>query len=64
MGLLVWFSYFLPEIWSLNGQSVSVLQFFPDVSERSKAVMAIYVYSSERSRSALLENGIGYYAMS
>ena len=39
------------------------LQFFADVSKKSKAVIAIYVYASESSRFALLENGIGYYAM-
>ena len=42
---------------------VSFLQFFPDVSEKSKAVILIYVNVSECSRFALLENGIGYYVM-
>ena len=42
---------------------VSFLQFFADVSKKSKAVIAIYVYVCESSRFALLENGIGYYAM-
>ena len=28
-----------------------------------KALIAIYVYASESSRFILLENGIGYYAM-
>ena len=40
---------------------VPFLQFFADVSKKSKAVIAIYVYASESSRLALLENGIGYY---
>ena len=40
---------------------VSVLQFFADVSYRSKAIS---VYASGSSRFALLENGIDYYAMS
>ena len=42
---------------------VPFLQFFAHVSEKSKAVIAIYVYASERSHFALLENGIGYYAI-
>ena len=42
---------------------VSFLQFFADISKKSKAVIAIYVYASESSRFALLENGVGYYAM-
>ena len=41
----------------------SFLQFFADVSERFKAVIAIYIYASESSRFALLQNGCGYYAM-
>ena len=43
---------------------VSFLQFFVDISKKSKAVIAIYVYASASSRFALLENGVGYYAMS
>ena len=42
---------------------VSFLQFFADISKKSKAVKAIYVYASESSRFALLENGVVYYAM-
>ena len=42
---------------------VSFLQFFADISKKSKAVIAIYIYASESSRFTLLENGIGYYAM-
>ena len=44
-------------------KAVSFLQFFADVSKKSKAVITIYAYASESSRFALLENGIGYYAM-
>ena len=39
------------------------LQFFADVSKKSKAVIAIYVYASESSCFALLENGAGYSAL-
>ena len=42
---------------------VSFLQFFANISKKSKAVIAIYVYASESSRFALLENGVGYDAM-
>ena len=40
---------------------VSFLHFFANVSNKSKAVIAVYVYTC--SRFALLENDIGYYAM-
>ena len=65
MGPFVWFSCLLPESWSLNWSMVSVLQIFPDVSKKSKAVTAIYAYAyaSERFRFALLQNGTGYYVM-
>ena len=39
------------------------LQFCADLSNKSKSVKAIYIYKSERSRHALLENGIVCYAM-
>ena len=42
---------------------VPFLQFFANVSKTSKAVVAIYVYASESFHFALLENGVGYYAM-
>ena len=42
---------------------VSFSQFFADVSKKSKTVREIYVYTSESSCFALLENGIGYYAI-
>ena len=41
----------------------SFLQFFADISKKSKAVIVIYVYASECSCFTLLENGVGYYAM-
>ena len=37
--------------------------FFANVSKKSKAVIATYVYASESSRFTLLENDIGYYAV-
>ena len=42
---------------------MSFLQFLVDVSKKPKAVIVIYVYASASSSFALLENGIGYYAM-
>ena len=39
------------------------MQFFADISKISKTVKAIYVYASESSRFAFLENGVGYYAL-
>ena len=42
---------------------VSFVQFFADISKTSKAVIAIFVYASECSRFAFLENGVGYYGM-
>ena len=42
---------------------VSFLQFFADVSKKSKAVIEFYKCASESSCFAILENGIGYYAM-
>ena len=42
---------------------VSLLQFFADISKKSKAAIAIYIYASESSRFVLLENDVGYYAM-
>ena len=38
---------------------VSLLQFFAHLSKKCKAVIASYVYASECSHFALLENGIG-----
>ena len=42
---------------------VSFLQYFANVSKKSESVITIYVYVSESSRFALLENGVGYYAI-
>ena len=42
---------------------VSFLQFSADIRKTSKAVIAIYVYASESSHFALLENDVSYYAM-
>ena len=42
---------------------VSFLHFFADVSNKSKAVVAVYAYAYASSRFTLLENGIGYYAI-
>ena len=42
---------------------LSFLQFFADISKTSKAVIAIFVYTSECSHFALSENGVGYYGM-
>ena len=42
---------------------VSFLQNFADLSKAFKGVIAIYVYASKSTHFALLENGIGYYAM-
>ena len=44
-------------------KTVSFLQIIADVSKKSEAVIAIFVYASESSRFALLENGIGHHAM-
>ena len=52
------------ELWSLNCQKLCFFsQIFADVSKKSEAVIAIYVYASESSRLALLENDVDYYAM-
>ena len=42
---------------------VSFLQCFADISKKSKAFIGIWLYASESSCFALLENGVGYYAM-
>ena len=42
---------------------VSLLQFFAEISKKSKAVIVIYAHLFESSHFALLENGICYYAM-
>ena len=42
---------------------VSFLHFFADVSNRFKFNIAVYVYEFASYRFTLLENAIGYYAM-
>ena len=42
---------------------VSFLQFSADVCKKSKDVTAIYVFASESSCFALLENSVGYFAI-
>ena len=44
-------------------KKVHFLQFGADLSKKSNSIKAIYIYRSERSRYALSENGIVYYAM-
>ena len=61
MGPFVWFACLLPEFACLL--LVSFFNFFADVSNKSKAVIAVYVFAFESSRFALLENSVGYYAM-
>ena len=39
------------------------MQFFADISKKSKAVLAICIYAAEGSRFSSLENSVGYYAM-
>ena len=63
IGSFVWFSCLHLELWSLNYQKSCRFCNFADRNKISKAVIAIYVYASESSRFALLENGIGYYAV-
>ena len=44
-------------------KKVHFLQFWTHLSKKSKSMKAIYIFASETSRYALLENGIVYYAM-
>ena len=44
-------------------KKVRFLQFCADLSEKSKSIEAAFIYASEKSRYALSENGIVYYAM-
>ena len=43
-------------------KKVYYLQFCVDVNDKSKSVIAIYIYASERSRHALSENSVFYHA--
>ena len=54
MRLLVLFSYFVPELWSLNCQKLCPFCNFW-LSKKFKAAIAIYVYASESFRFALLK---------
>ena len=49
--------------WVHLSSFLPVLQFVVDTSKINEAVVAIYVYVSESSHFALLENGVRYYAM-
>ena len=44
-------------------KKVYFLEFCASRSKKSKSIKAIYMYTSERSRYVLSENGIVYYAM-
>ena len=44
-------------------KKVHFLQYCADLSKKSKSIEAVYIYASERSRYALSENGIVYFAM-
>ena len=47
----------------LKQSKIVLLAIFYQCQQKSKGVIAIYVYASESSRFALIENGVGYYAM-
>ena len=62
MGLLVWFSCLLRKLMFLKlSKIVSFLEFFANVSKKSKTDLVTYVCGSKRSHFSLLENGILYY---
>ena len=46
-----------------SSKKVHFLQFCAALSKKFKSIKAIYIYASERSRYALLENDIVNYAM-
>ena len=46
-----------------SSKKVHFLQFCADLSKTFNSIKAIYIYACERSRYALLENGIVNYAM-
>ena len=50
-------------VLKLSKENCPFCIFFADLSNKSKAVIAVYVYAFESSRFILLVNGIGYYAM-
>ena len=49
--------------WVMVPKFSKKVHFCVDLSKKSKSIKAIYIYASERSRYALSENGIVYYAM-
>ena len=54
----------LSKLCSLNCQKLQhFCTFLLMLAKKYKAIIAICIYASESSRFALLENGIGYYAM-
>ena len=56
----------MPSSWVMVlklSKIVSFLHFFADASNKSKTVIAVYVYPFESSHFTLLENSIGYSAM-
>ena len=55
--------WLLFELRSLNCPKLYPLTNFARVCKKSKAVIAIYVYASDSSCPALLENGVSYYAV-
>ena len=63
MESFVWCSCLLPELWSLNLKNYVLIAIFCWYEQNSKADIAIYIYVSESSCFAFLENDIGYYAM-
>ena len=44
-------------------KKVDFFEFFADLRKKSRSIKAIYIYVTKRSRYALSENGIVYYAM-
>ena len=63
-GIICLVSFFAFWVMALKlPKIVLLLQFFADASKKSKAVTAIYVYTSESSGFVHLENSTGYYAM-
>ena len=64
MVLFVQFSFLLHELWSLNcHKPYPFCDFLLTSAKKTKVVIAIYVYASESSCFTLLDNGIGYHAM-
>ena len=62
MGFFVYFPCSLPELWSWNRLKMYIFCNFIHTSAL-ESIKAIYIHASERSRYALSENCIFYYAM-